>query len=758
MSPRARTIEGLLGALEALGGRAIAHVRRLPAVPPEHARPKSPLPEPLERVLAARGLRLYTHQVEALEALRAGANVMLVTPTASGKTLAFNLAVLERLYHDPEATALYIYPLKALTQDQLSVLKRLEAETGIELGAAVYDGDTPQHLRPRIRERARIVLTNPHALHQYLPWHHKWRRFFKNLTFVVLDEAHAYRGVFGSNVALLLRRFRRLVERYGARPQFVLASATLANPAEHGRALTGLDFRVIARSGAPQGERVFVFWDSARLDESPHRQASALLAQGVRAGFQTLCFAYSRKLAELIALWAKEQLPPSQRGLVTAYRAGYLPEERREIERQLRDGELRGVAATTALELGIDVGELDVVIIAGYPGTVISTWQMAGRAGRRGRPALVVLLGFENPLDQYFMRHPDAFFERPHEHAIVDLENPYIVAGHAMCAAAELPLQPERDRRYFGPGLPRALAALAREGLIERTPAGYVYRGPARPTDVVSLESLSERAVRVLDEDGELLETLELRRAYDEAHPGAVLLHRGETYVVEALDLEQGVARVAKRDVEHYTDALHTVELGVRRVFHREKAPWGGTLGLAEVDVVERFFAYRVRRYDKTLGLYELNLPPLEFETVALVLTLPEALRERVEEEGLDWAGGLHAAEHALIAMTPFHALCDRWDLGGLSTPHHPDTGAASIFIYDGHPGGIGIAEKALQLFDGLARTTRELVRDCPCEAGCPSCIYSPKCGNNNEPLDKRAALLILNALTSNSDGGKDEG
>ena len=742
-----QTVEAFIKQLEELGERAIAHVRRLPAVPPEYAQLKSPLPEPLERFLEKHNLRLYTHQVETIEKLRAGLNVMLITPTASGKTLAFNLAVLEQLYCNPEATALYIYPLKALTQDQLKALQQLEAETGIELRAAVYDGDTPQHLRPQIRERSRIVLTNPHALHQYLPWHHKWRRFFKNLKFIVLDEAHVYRGVFGSNVAMLLRRLRRIVERYGGRPQFILSSATMANPAEHGQALVGLDFEVIARSGAPQGEKFFVFWNAAVLDESVHRQTSALLALAVQSGFQTLCFAYSRKLAELVALWAKEQLPPGQRELVTAYRAGYLPEERREIERQLKEGELRGVASTTALELGIDIGGLDVILISGYPGTVISTWQMAGRAGRKGEPALVVLIGFENPLDQYFMRHPEAFFERSHEHAIVDLENPYIAMGHAMCAAAELPLVPERDARYLGPGLPGALEALTREGLIERTPAGFVYRGLARPTEVVSLESISERAVRVLDENGELLETLELRRAYEEAHPGAVLLHRGETYVVEELDLKQGIARAAKRDVEHYTDALHTVDLHITKRLHSEKAPWGGTLGLAEVEVVERFFAYRVRRYDRTLGTHELDLPPLEFETVALFFTLPEGLRLSVEEQGEDWTGGLHAAEHAMIAMTPYHALCDRWDIGGLSTPFHPDAEAASIFIYDGYPGGIGIAEKAFQLFSELAQTTYELVRDCPCEDGCPSCIYSPKCGNNNEPLDKRAALRILKAL-----------
>ncbi len=735
-------IEQFVEELQRSRRNSIALIKKLPEIPPRHASLSRPLPEPLRAYLADRTLSLYTHQAEAIERVRAGANVVITTPTASGKTLAFNLAVFEGLFENPQATALYIYPLKALSQDQLQAIRSLEEGTGVRVEAAVYDGDTPQHVRSLIREHSRLILTNPYALHQYLPWHHKWRRFFKDLHFVVIDEAHSYRGVFGSNVALLIRRLRRIVEHHGAKPRFILSSATMANPKEHSERLVGLDFEVISESGAPRGPKYFIFWNSvADVNHSVHRQTSDLLAQHIRSGFQTLCFTVSRKLAELIALWAKEQ---GLGGEIEAYRAGYRPEERRAIERALKRGELRGVASTTALELGIDLGGLDAVIISGYPGTVISTWQMAGRAGRGREPAIVTLIAFENPLDQYFMKHPEKFFERPHEHAIIDLENPHILLGHTMCAAAELPLQPE-DERFLGDGLPKALKSLERQELIQKTPKGWVYRGLARPAEVVRLESISERAVQVLNE-GEVLETLDLRRAYEEAHPGAVLLHRGETYLVKELDLVAGVARAVKEDLDYYTDALQTVGIRVRKEMLKRATKWG-TLSLGDVKVVEHFIAYRVKRYDQTLGLHELNLPPLEFETTALWFTLPEESSKRVMAAGLDWAGGLHAAEHALIAMTPYHAMCDRWDIGGLSTPLHPDTQQATIFIYDGYPGGIGIAEKAYDLFERLAETTYELVRDCECEDGCPSCIYSPKCGNNNEPLDRRAAVKILEGL-----------
>jgi len=736
-------IERLIERLKQEGwysGQIVA-IHELPAKEPEYAGLKEPLPEPLRRYLDSRGIKLYTHQVEAIERIRAGENVVIATPTASGKTLAFNLPIFERLYHDREATALYIYPLKALTNDQLAVVRELERAVGLDLGASVYDGDTPQHLRPRIRERARLVLTNPHALHQYLPWHHKWRRFFKNLKFVVIDEAHRYRGVFGSNVALLLRRLRRILSYWGADPQFILSSATIANPAEFAEKLTGKGFTVIDRDGAARGPRYFIFWNALKCPKrSVHRQTSDLLALHTQMGLQTLCFTVSRRLAELVARWAREAAPGRR---ITSYRAGYLPEERREIERALKGRELDGVAATNALELGVDIGGLDAVIISGYPGTVISTWQQAGRAGRGTDPAVVTLVGFENPLDQYFMNHPEELLTRPHEHAIIDLENRYILAGHLLCAAAELPLR--RSELASLGASEEHLRPLEEAGLLEGTPAGWIYRGTARPVELVSLEAISERTVQVLC-DGELLETIDYQRALEEAHPGAVLLHQGETYLVEELDLDHDVARVTKQELDYYTEALKVSEVRILGELERqERGRLRATLG--ELRARERVIGYRIRRYDRLLGVRELKLPQVEFETVGVWLTLPEELRQELEERGLDWHGGLHGAEHALIAIAPFYAMSDRWDIGGVSTPLHPDLGSGAIFVYDGYPGGIGITEKLYELLPEWLAAAWKLVRDCPCEEGCPSCIYSPKCGNQNRPLDKEAARLILKEL-----------
>lgn len=741
---RAPAVSAFVESLQGTHDTSVVHVEELPSREARFGQLDSPLPDPLRSFLNDRGLKLYTHQADTIRGVRDGQHVMVTTPTASGKTLGFNLSVLEGLVENPNGTALYLYPLKALTQDQQATLQGMDESLDLSLEPRIYDGDTPQGQRSRIRERSRIVLTNPHALHQYLPWHHKWRRFFKSLQYVVIDEAHAYRGVFGSNVALLIRRLRRIAARFGAEPQFILSSATMANPAEHGRNLLGLDVEVVSEDGAPSGEKTFCFWNTlGRPGYSVHRQTSDLLAQCVQSGYQTLCFTVSRRMAELIARWTQEETHLD--GAITAYRAGYTPEERRSIERALRNGELRGVASTNALELGIDVGGLDAVLIAGFPGTILSTWQMAGRAGRGERDSFVTLIGFENPLDQYYMKHPDAFFAKPHEHAIVDPQNAHVLLGHVMCAAAELPLSTERDPAFFGDGFTDAMKALERQRLVQKTPMGRVYRGTSRPVETVALEHLSEHSIHVLA-DGELLETLALRRACEEAYPGAVFLHRGETYLIESLDLNAGIARASRQDVDYYTDALRRTDLSVRRELDAWKRPWG-RLHVGEVQASERVVGYRTRQYDRTVGLHGLDLPEQTFETVALWFTLPDALRQQVEAEGADWAGGLHAAEHALIAMTPVYAMCDRWDVGGLSTPLHPDTAASTVFIYDGHPGGVGITEKAADLFRSLAETTYELGRDCACDEGCPSCIYSPKCGNNNETLDKGAALIILQAL-----------
>ncbi|MDD1658975.1 MAG: DEAD/DEAH box helicase [Methanomicrobiales archaeon] len=733
----------------------VAHVRGIPAQEASYGIPGRPLPVPLDRYLEGKGIRLYTHQVEALEAIRAGENIIITTPTASGKTLAFNLPIFEDLHDNPMATALYLYPTKALANDQLKAIRDLEEGTGIAAGGAIYDGDTPSSRRPLIRERSRVILSNPYEIHQVLPWHHRWERFFRNLNYVVIDEAHRYRGVFGSHMAYLIRRLRRIARHYGAEPQFILSTATIANPLEFGRNLTGHDYHHISRDGSPRGRKHFVLYNpfyNGINGKSAHRETEDLLLSCLSHGLQTLCFTVSRRMAELIALWAHEDLARKGQdpGLVTAYRAGYLPEERRAIEDRLKSGLLKGLTSTNALEVGIDIGGLDAVLISGFPGTIISTWQQAGRAGRRGKESAAILIAFQDLLDQYFMRHPETFFGSPHEHAIVDLANPYIVSGHLLCAASELPVRPDQDKPLWPGDLEGPIRSLSESHLLRTTPHGVVYCGRGRAAEAVKLDSISSETFRMTC-NGTLLETMDRAQAFREAHEGAVVLHRGETYLVREMDLDTRRIRVERADVDYYTDALKSVDLRVVREVNRREGH-GFTLSLGDVEVTEQFTGYRIMKYDSLIGFEPLNLPPLKFGTRAFWFTLSPDLASTITTAGFDLAGTLHGAEHALIGVAPFHVLCDRRDLGGVSTPSHSDTDGPAIFVYDGYEGGIGLAEKAFELMDRIASMAHEAVRECRCEAGCPSCIYSPKCGNDNTPLDKGGTVQLL-AVLAPSDG-----
>ncbi len=738
----------------------LAFATLLPARPAEHATLDPPLSSPLQHHLDRAAIRLYRHQVEAIQTVRGGGNVVLSTPTASGKTLAFNLPVFERLAADPEATALYVYPMKALANDQLATLRALERSTGLRFGAAAYDGDTPQNIRPRIRNQSRLVVTNPYGLHYYLPHHHLWARFFSNLAVVVIDEAHWYRGVFGSNVALVLRRLRRILDHYGADPQFMLASGTIANPAEHGERLVGMSCEVIAADGAAHGPKHFLVWDTARLaGRSAHRQVADLLALHAKQGCQTICFTVSRQMAELTARWAAEQAPGRR---IVPYRAGYRPEDRRRIEQALKEGTVDGVASTNALELGIDIGGLDAAILASYPGTMMSTWQQAGRAGRGSGTALVTLVAFEGPLDQYLARHPQELLSKPHEHAVVDLDNPYILNGHVLCAAAELPVT-DREEACFGPRLSDALAHWEQKGRLTRTSAGWIHHGRGRPVGEVSLDAIDAGRVEVRCGDGNgdassgrgrLLEVLSERRAYASAHPGAILYHQGDSYRILSLDLARGVATARQVATEEYTEPINQPSVTVTA--ERRRRPLGGngrgtgsTLFVGTVDVTDQFIGYRRKHYDRVVQTHDLELPPVEFATVGVWCAVSSRIRDAVRGAGGDWLGGLHAAEHTMIHLLPMFAMCDKRDVGGMSTAAHPDVGGgAVIFIYDGYPGGIGIAEKAFEVFEQLASAAFEMVRDCACEEGCPSCVYDRQCGNDNQFMDKQAALLILDRLT----------
>ena len=731
--------------------KQIVHIQKIPSQEPNYEELEKPLPPNIQTCLQNRKIKFYSHQADAINKARQGKNVVIATPTASGKTLAFNIPVLEALTLDKKATALYLYPTKALTNDQLKVLKELEKDTCIKADAGVYDGDTPLHQRASIRENSRIILTNPYGLHQYLPWHYKWRSFLQNLRFIVIDEAHVYRGVFGSNVAMVLRRLLRICNFYHANPQIIFSSATIANPKELANKLTGKDFEVVSEDGSPRGTKSFVFWNPPFIDaantirRSTHQETKDILTLNILQNLQTLCFTTSRQMAELITRWTKEELTKRAKSpnIVTAYRAGYLPQERRDIENRLKNKNLVGVVSTNALELGIDIGSLDSVIISGYPGSIISSWQQAGRAGRTSADSLVTLVAFQNPLDQYFMKHPDDFFGRPHEQAIIDLHNQYISLGHIMCASSELPIN-ETDKQFFPELLTESIQALEQENLVRKTPRGWVYSGTARTTEVVNLESISHQTVTVTC-NGNLLETLTLNKAYEEAHAGAVLLHQGETYLCEDLDLKQLVAKVRQENVNYYTEALKDVDVAIKKT-QQEKHD-RIKVGLGELSITEIYHTYLTKTYDEVIKRTPLSLPPLSFSTVGTWFIIPDEIREEIETKGLDFAGGLHAVEHAMIAMSPIYAMCDRWDIGGMSTPLHPDTGEATIFIYDGFEGGIGISETIFTKIKPLWEKTLELIDNCECKEGCPSCIYSPKCGNENAPLDKKAASIILKQL-----------
>jgi DEAD/DEAH box helicase domain-containing protein len=737
----------------------IAHIRRIPARHARYGRLHRPLPLSLQDALQRSGVEhLYTHQAEAINAIREGHHVVVASGTASGKTLCYNIPVLEAILADRRARALYLFPTKALAQDQLRSLKELSRGPG-KIAFGTYDGDTPQSTRARLRKEAAIILTNPDMLHLgILPNHLLWSNFFRNLRYVVVDEMHTYRGVFGSHVAAVLRRLRRLCAFYGSSPQFICCSATIANPGEHMTRLTGLSPVVVDRDDSPRGTRTFVLWNPPFVDRartarrSANFEAATLFVEMTIAGLRNITFTRARRVAELVLRYAREQLGkthPELASMIASYRAGYLPEQRREIEQALFHGRLLGVTATSALELGVDVGMLDATVSVGYPGTIASLWQQAGRAGRGGKEALTILIGLDNPLDQYFLRYPNDLFGRPHEHALVDPSNFYILEQHLPCAAHELPLT-SADEELFGPGYVQAMISLEERGLVEYRGERWVYPGWKYPAEDVNIRSIGSKPVALLDETNgyRSLETIEANTAPLRAHPGAIYLHQGETYLVTDLNLEQGLATVRPVDVDYYTQPREIEAVSIIRSLRHQELPvtnayWGA------VRVTQQVVGYRkVQQFtEETLEVEYLDLPAQTFETRALWWDVPMGIGRQVSSQGWDFMGGLHAIEHAAIGILPLFAMCDRWDIGGLSTANHPDTGLPQIFIYDGYPGGVGISEQGFSLLIELWQATLKLLRECPCEDGCPSCIQSPKCGNNNEPLDKRAAILILQLL-----------
>ncbi|MDX6481803.1 MAG: box helicase protein [Gaiellaceae bacterium] len=731
-----------------LVGDELAYLADEPARDPRMA----PLPRELKPAvrdaLERRGItELYAHQAQTYAAARDG-NVIVTTGTASGKTLAFNLPVLDALAADRHARVLYLYPTKALAQDQARSL----AELGVPgVRAAIYDGDTPTERRRQIRGWANAVLTNPDMLHiGVLPRHDLWGDFLHNLRFVVVDEAHVYRGVFGSHVANVLRRLRRLARIYGSEPRFLLASATIANAGELALALTGEEATVVEGDAAPRAERTIALWNPPLLDAeagiraSSLGEASRLLAGLASRGLRTICFAKSRKSAELIHRFAADRLDGETAARLAPYRAGYTPQQRREIERRLVEGELLGVTSTAALELGIDIGELDAAISVGFPGTVASLRQQWGRAGRRAH-GLAVLIASEDALDQYFMREPVALLERQVEAAILDHANPRVLDGHVAAAAFEAPID-ETDVATLGP------EALARAPLVpelKHTPRGWVWAGKESPAARTPLRSTSADAFVVVDgATGETLGLAERERAYSTVHEGAIYLHLGRQYLVRELELQAMRAVVEPFNGDWYTQVKKETTTAIEEPLRVERR-CGLELSFGRVSVTEQVVAYAKKAVadGSTLATVPLELPPTTFDTEAVWFVPRPHQLEGLEAMPL-LLSALHAAEHTLIALLPLWAMCDRWDIGGLSTNLHLDTGAPTVFVYDGHAGGVGIAERGFAQFEGWVADTAKLLAGCPCDRGCPSCVQSPKCGNLNEFLDKAGALTLLTRMS----------
>lgn len=697
-------------------------------------------------LVRAQGLTsLYSHQAEAVRLALEDRNVVLSTSTASGKTLAYQIPVLHRLLNDPTRHALFLFPLKALERDQCDAFKALAVGTG--LTAAIYDGDTPDAERRKIKSNPpNVLITNPDMLHLgLLAFHDTWKSFFANLTYVVLDEVHAYKGIFGSNIAQVLLRTRRVCALHGAKPRFITCSATVTNPGEFVSRLIGEEVAVVDQSGAPCSERHFLFVNPVL---SPYTITSRLLIAALDAGLKTIVFTRARKITELITTWVMQEAP-RYRGRVSSYRAGFLPSERREIEAKLFSGQMDGVISTSALEMGIDVGGLDLCILVGYPGTIINTWQRGGRVGRAGRASAIVMIAGNDALDQYFLRNPHDFFGRNCEEAVLDPLNEEVLKRHLPCAAAEVPLSAHEDWLQ-PPEVQNALGELEEAGALYRNQRSDTWHSTSRrPHRNVDLRSVGDSYSIFLEDGKTLIGSSSGVRAFTEGHEGAVYLHRARQYLVTKLDLQRRNILVRPTNVGYYTRAQSSKDTKVLGAPLRWQEHSGFIIREAKLEVTEQIVAYEKRRTSgqELIGTVELDLPHLHFQTVGIWIEIPDSVKEAVSAAGLHFMGGIHAMEHAAISMFPLFALCDRDDIGGISTPEHEQVCKAAVFIYDGHPGGVGLSHRAFDVIQELLQRTLTLVETCPCEDGCPSCIHSPKCGSGNKPLDKQACLATLRLL-----------
>lgn len=752
--------------------RQVTHHRVLPAREARYGETRRPWPRAIAEVLRERGIAsLYGHQALTADTIRAGRDVVVATPTASGKTLCYSLPILEKCLQNPDSRALMLFPLKALAQDQLAAFGELTAHwpEAARPSIAIYDGDTTDHFRRKIRKNPpNVLITNPEMLHlAILPYHQQWTTFLASLSLVVVDEAHTYRGVLGSHISQLFRRLNRVCARYAVRPNFVFCTATVGNPEELAGNLLGREAEtrtglrdsgtgetpgenvpaipVVRDSGAPTGKRHMVFIDP---EDSPSTTAIALLKAALARGLRTIVYCRSRRMTELIALWAADKAG-SYAGRISAYRAGFLPEERREIEARMSDGQLLAVVTTSALELGIDIGNLDVCILVGYPGTVISTLQRGGRVGRSGQESAVLLVAGEDALDQYFIHKPEAFFEREPERAVVNPDNDVIVKRHLECAAAELPLACD-DPWLRGPGARAALRELEREGLLLKSADGREWiAARKRPQRHVDLRGCGASCT-IVDAEGKPIGSVDGHQAYKETHPGAVYLHRGKTYVVKSLDMAERLVRceVPEQRVNWHTRVRSHKETAVIEV-KRTGTAFGSPVAFGRLRVTETITGYEQRSVsdNRLICVVPLDLPPLVFETEGLWFCVPDGPRRETEDNLMHFMGSIHALEHASIGLMPLMVMADRNDFGGISTPMHAQLGMPAVFVYDGLPGGAGLCRSAFPRLAELFAAVRDLLRRCPCELGCPSCVHSPKCGSGNRPIDKAGALFLLERL-----------
>ncbi len=736
------------------GPQVVCH-KILPKTQPHYELQNSVLSEEIHRGLIRLGLpRLFSHQAEAIEKIKKGKNVIVATPTSSGKSMIYNLPVFENILAKPQSHALYIFPLKALSQDQHKNIEHLGAALNTQKSSenhvisAIYDGDTTPYMRRKIREKTpSIIITNPEMLHlSFLPFQENWAHFFRSLDYIIIDEVHTYRGVFGSHVAWLIRRLKRVLNHYNSTPQFILSSATIGNPKVFAERLIGEQFEVITQSGAPQSTKNFLFinpWDS------PAYTASQLLEAALKRGLRTIVYTQSRKMTELISLWTRPNLGDLEDRL-SSYRAGFLPEERREIEAKLSDGSLLGVISTSALELGIDIGDLDLCILVGYPGSIMASWQRGGRVGRGDRDSAVILIGGEDALDQYYMNNPERFFSKKVESAVVNPANVKILSEHLICAAAEIPIH-ESESMFQPDAIPEVIAELVSKGkLLQSADGNEFYSSRKRPQRNVNLRGSGNTLTIINGETGVILGEVDAARALKECHEGAIYLHRVNTYLVTKLDLFAQEVVVVNKKPSFHTRPLSNKDTEILQVSKRSTL-FGCDLSFGNLKVTEKVTGYQKRNNgtNRLITTVPLDLPEQTLETEGFWLDIPADIVKTFEAEKLHFMGGLHAFEHLLISVFPLLVLCDRNDVGGISCPHHEQTNGATVFVYDGHSGGSGLSAEAFNKAGELIERATEIVNSCECENGCPSCVHSPKCGSGNRPIDKSSCITLIKRIAS---------